>query len=494
MDLKIIKKELLFCGYDLENLSDTEIIDKFNTHCTNNMVYKKVGDIINDCKDKFICIDTPDGFQEISTFFIKKERPIYELTLSNNSKCKSSNDHLYETVQGWKKTENLSESDLILTKDNFIKIDNIVNTGTKEIVYDWTVEHENQRYWAGLQGISSHNSGKTFLTLNAVKNAQLDGYTPIYYDTEGAIDATSCRNFGIDLNNFRWEPVSEIEKLKTMYAIFIKSLTQLKLKGKEIPKFLLILDSVGMLASSKEIEDAKTGNSAADMTRAKQIRSFFRIITSDLNSLGIPMIFTNHTMVNIGGYGDPVVQGGGGGVVYSPSITLYLSKAKLKDDKDDDKKQTGVIVTAKTGKNRFAQPKTIKFPIFFTKPFNRYMGVQDYLKWETVGIAKGSILTEKEYAKLKEPEKSKVHQFSPDNSTEIMYFAPKETSRKWVIKHLGEMIDAKQLFTDRVMLPLEDLFDEVIKKDFEFSTQELDDEISDILDSDEDDDIDSVEI
>lgn len=333
--------------------------------------------------------------------------------------------------------------------------------------------------------VGESGSGKTFLTLNAVRNAQLAGYTPIYYDTEGAVDPQSCINFGIDLKNFRHEPVSEIEKLKTMYAIFIKNLTALKLKGQKIPKFLLVLDSIGMVASSKEIEDARTGNSAADMTRAKQIRSFFRIITSDLNSLGIPMIFTNHTMVNIGGYGDPVVQGGGGGVVYSPSITLYLTKAKLKDDKKDEKRQTGVIVTAKTGKNRFAQPKTIKFPIFFDRPFNRYMGVQDYLGWDNVGIAKGNLLTEKEYNKLTGAAKEKVKIFTPTDSEEVMYFAPKETARKYIVEHLGEAIDTRQLFTERVMQPLEDRFDELIKKDFEFSSQETDDEIEEILHTDD---------
>lgn len=328
-------------------------------------------------------------------------------------------------------------------------------------------------------------AGKTFLALNAVKNAQEAGYTPIYYDTEGAIDATACRNFGIDLDNFRWEPVSEIEKLKTMYAIFIKNLTELKLKGKEIPKFILVLDSIGMVASNKEIEDARTGNSAADMTRAKQLRSFFRIITSDLNSLGIPMIFTNHVGVNIGGYGDPVVQGGGGGVIYSPSVTLFLSKAKETEGSDAKKKQVGVLVTAKTGKNRFARPKVVKFPIFFDRPFNRYMGVQDYISWENVGIAKGNILTEKEYNKLKGAEKEKVEVFSPDGSEEVMYFKPKETARNYVIKHLGVTVDKRELFTPRVMDPLEDTFDELIRADFEFSSQELDDEIEGLLENDE---------
>ena len=77
------------------------------------------------------------------------------------------------------------------------------------------------------------------------------------------------------MNNFRYEPLSEIEKLKTSFAILIKNLSDIRRKGGDIPKICLFIDSIGMVASSKEIEDAKTGNNAADMTRAKQIRSFF---------------------------------------------------------------------------------------------------------------------------------------------------------------------------------------------------------------------------
>ena len=113
------------------------------------------------------------------------------------------------------------------------------------------------------------------------------------------------------------------------------------------------------------------------------------------------------------------------------------------------------------------------------------MGVQDYLGWDNVGIAKGNLLTEKEYNKLTGAAKEKVKIFTPTDSEEVMYFAPKETARKYIVEHLGEAIDTRQLFTERVMQPLEDRFDELIKKDFEFSSQETDDEIEEILHTDD---------
>jgi hypothetical protein len=116
------------------------------------------------------------------------------------------------------------------------------------------------------------------------------------------------------------------------------------------------------------------------------------------------------------------------------------------------------------------------------------MGVQDYISWENVGIAKGNILTKKEYDKLKGADLEKVKTFTPNDSEEVMYFMPKETARNYVIEHLGEAVGKKELFTARVMEPLIDRFDEHIRKDFEFGSQDIENEIDDILDLDNEED------
>ena len=95
------------------------------------------------------------------------------------------------------------------------------------------------------------------------------------------------------------------------------------------------------------------------------------------------------------------------------------------------------------------------------------------------------VLNYKEYNKLTDVAKEKIILFTPDNSEEVHYFSPKETARKYIIKHLGEAVEIKDLFSERVFEPLEDKFDEIIKKDFEFGSQELEDEIGHILDSSE---------
>jgi hypothetical protein len=98
-----------------------------------------------------------------------------------------------------------------------------------------------------------------------------------------------------------------------------------KEKGLSTPKIFIALDSLGMLATTKEIDDAISGNTAADMTRAKSIRSLFRIITSDLTGLGIPFIFTNHTYACFPG---------------TQTVLTDIGEKSIKDLKVGDKVQT----------------------------------------------------------------------------------------------------------------------------------------------------------
>jgi len=138
-------------------------------------------------------------------------------------------------------------------------------------------------------------AGKTFLALNIVKELQNKDYNIIYYDTEGAVDIDSIKSFDIDPNKFNHQPLSDLNKFRTSIVTLTKKLIEIKESGGTTPKIAVILDSLGMLATQKEIDDAISGNLAADMTRAKMIRSLFRIITADLSGLGIPFLYTNHT-------------------------------------------------------------------------------------------------------------------------------------------------------------------------------------------------------
>ena len=328
-------------------------------------------------------------------------------------------------------TFNKPVSQCFKKKEKFEEIKEINNIG-HSVVYDFTVEHNNHRYWAG-DGISSHNTGKTFLALNIVREAQKKGYYVIYIDTENAIDKELVSKFGINTNMFRIDPMSTVEQFKIYMAKFIDKLDNARKEGKVVPKVLIVLDSLGDLASEKEVSDAVAGEMKADMTRSKQLKAVFRIITSKLGILGIPMVLTNHTYMTQDMFPKEVFSGGTGGI-YNCSTIGMLSKAKLKVGDEDELYsigQSGIIITIKTDKNRFAIPGKIKIELDFNEGANPYKYLETWCtaeNFQQIGIAKGKMDVDKE--------------------TGEEYFKP--GGNFWYVRHLGKSVPGKALHTARV--------------------------------------------
>ena len=175
------------------------------------------------------------------------------------------------------------------------------------------------------------------------------------------------------------------------------------------------------------------------------------------------------------------------GPEYAASIILFLTKAKLKDGKE----QTGIIVTAKPNKNRFAKPTPIKFHISFNKGMNPYIGLEEYITWDRCGVQRGRFLTQSQYNKLKESDQSECreHTYMKGEKEVTVYFQPADTARKIAVKHLNDLVDLNELFTPKVMT------DEVLKMlepyvndRFSYATNEIDLENLNEMLSDEEDD------
>lgn len=145
--------------------------------------------------------------------------------------------------------------------------------------------------------------GKSFLAYGICREAQKKDWNIIYIDTEFSIQREQLPAYGIDISEDRFMLVRSnvIEDLKIMLTRILDAMKDKKRDGNEIPKTMIVLDSVGMLASRKEVEDAKSGSEKADMTRAKSLNSLFRIINSDLGYLNVPMVTTNHTYQCVSG-------------------------------------------------------------------------------------------------------------------------------------------------------------------------------------------------
>ena len=272
-------------------------------------------------------------------------------------------------------------------------------------------------------------TGKSFLCMNIVREAQKKDYNVIYCDTEGAIDKSGAKKFGIDTNKVRYQPIKTISDFKVFVANLVDKVKQYRKDGAE-PKIALVLDSLGMLSTDKEAGDALKGKSAMDMgIRSKEMRSLFRVITLDLTAVKIPLICTNHTTTgNIGGFMPTKEAAGGDGPIFSMSNVIMLSKAQLKEGSDNTR--TGIVVTSTPKKARFTRPYAVKFHISFMNGMNPYVGLQDFVSWDICGIERGKL--------------------EVDKKTGEMEFTPNASSTRWAIKHLGKTVTSSQLFSSEI--------------------------------------------
>ena len=290
------------------------------------------------------------------------------------------------------------------------------------------------------------SSGKTFLALNAIREAQADDYYIVYIDTENSISRKSLLNFGVKngVDDLKLLKTNKVEEINMALTQILDKLKEVRNNGDELPKIMIVLDSLAQMASNKEKEDLVSGKMKQDMTKAKAIGSFFRSITMDLALLKIPLIVNNQTYQTMDLFPQEVMKGGRS-LYYSASNITFLSKAKLKTGEEDDNDfQSGIIVTAKAIKNRQAKPKKVKFEIDFGKGCNPYVGLDMFLIpkfYEQIGVSKGKFV---KYDKPKEV---------VDKITGEVYLREgemKDTGNRYYIRHLDKYVFKKQLFTSEV--------------------------------------------
>lgn len=331
--------------------------------------------------------------------------------------------------------------------------------------------------------------GKSFVCYGIIKQAQKDGWNTLYIDTEFSIERSQLPNYGIDISpdKFMLLRTNIVEDIIKVLTQTLEKLKNAKKEGKEIPPTMIFLDSVGMLASRKESEDAKDGKETVDMTRAKKLASLFRIVSGDLGYLGIPLICTNHVYDEMSMFPKKIMKGGQG-LYYSSSVVSFLSKAKLKTGEEDDMDlgSSGIKVTFKTEKNRLAKPKKVKFDISFVEGCNPFKGLEAFCRpefFEEVGIAKGKW---EEYSTPIEI----VDEKTGEVTTKYGEFKPGGT--RYYVRHLGKSMFEKQLHTPQVFTHevLEKL-DMFIQQYFKYkSLDEIDTFQSQYEDVDNDDDVD----
>ena len=169
---------------------------------------------------------------------------------------------------------------------------------------------------------------KTAFTLLMAKS-YMDKYPDaalLFYDSEFGTPQSYFDSFGIDTSRVMHTPITDIEQIK---FDVMQQLNELK-RG---DKVIIVVDSIGNLASKKEVEDALDGKSVGDMTRAKQLKSFFRMVTPHLTLKDIPMIVVNHIYMEQGMYPKAIVSGGTG-IYYSAQNIYIVGRQQEKDGTD----------------------------------------------------------------------------------------------------------------------------------------------------------------
>tara|TARA_B100002019_G_scaffold270265_1_gene263717 strand:+ start:620 stop:1639 length:1020 start_codon:yes stop_codon:yes gene_type:complete len=198
------------------------------------------------------------------------------------------------------------------------------------------------------------STGKTFFCLGVVKHFLESNPNAgvFYFESESAISKTMIEERNIDSKRMYVVPVTTVQEFRTQ-AIRLLDKYMAQPEDKRQP-MLFVLDSLGMLSTTKEIEDSEAGKETRDMTRAQVVKSIFRILTLKLGKANVPLIVTNHTYDVVGAYVPTKEMGGGSGLKYAASTIIYLSKKKEKDGKE----VVGNIIHCKAAKSRLTKENT----------------------------------------------------------------------------------------------------------------------------------------
>tara|TARA_Y200000002_G_scaffold363144_1_gene350942 strand:+ start:1639 stop:2652 length:1014 start_codon:yes stop_codon:yes gene_type:complete len=222
-----------------------------------------------------------------------------------------------------------------------------------------------------LAGESS--TGKTFFALSVVRNF-LDNNSNggvIYFESESALSKDIIESRGIDSKRMVIFPVATIEEFRTQATRIVDK--YMKEPKDQRQPLMFVLDSLGMLSTSKEMEDITNDKQVRDMTKSQLIKGAFRVLTLKLGQAGIPMLVTNHTYDVIGSYVPMKEMGGGAGLKYAASTIIFLTKSKEKDGTD----LVGNIIKCESKKSRFTKEGSkVATRLFFDeRGLDRYYGL-----------------------------------------------------------------------------------------------------------------------
>ena len=173
-------------------------------------------------------------------------------------------------------------------------------------------------------------TGKTFFALGVIKHF-LDkdkNSGVIFFESENAVSKEMIENRGVDSTRVVVVPVSTVQEFRSQAIKILDKYLEQEEDTRQ--PLMFVLDSLGMLSTTKEMEDTAEGKETRDMTRAQIVKSTFRVLTLKLGQANVPLLMTNHTYDVIGSMFPQKEMGGGSGLKYAASTIIYLGKRKEK--------------------------------------------------------------------------------------------------------------------------------------------------------------------
>lgn len=217
-----------------------------------------------------------------------------------------------------------------------------------------------------LAGPSKHFKTSFALLIAADYLKKYDDAVLLFYDSEFGSPQSYFESFGIDTNRVLHTPITDVEQLK---FDLVNQLEQLERKEKVI----VIIDSIGNLASKKELEDALNEKSVADMSRAKALKGLFRMVTPYLTMKDIPLLAVNHTYQEMGLFPKAIVSGGTG-IYYSADNIWIIGRQQQKKGTE----VTGYNFVINVEKSRFVREKSkVPIGVSWDGGIERYSGLLD---------------------------------------------------------------------------------------------------------------------
>lgn len=314
-----------------------------------------------------------------------------------------------------RETEILSESKFFTTKDMIqtpVPMINVALSGTLDggLTSGLTV----------FAGPSKHFKTAFSMLLAKSYLEKYDDAAILFYDSEFGAPAGYFQSFGIDTDRVIHTPITDIEQLKHDLMTQLNNIE----RGDHI---IIVVDSVGNLASKKEVDDALEGKNVADMTRAKQLKSLFRMCTPHLTIKDIPMVVVNHTYKEIGLFPKDIVSGGTG-IYYSASNIFIIGRQQEKGTDG----LTGYNFIINVEKSRYVREKSkIPVEVSFEGGISTWSGLIE------VALESGHVVKPQNGWYQKKNEEKKYRMNDTYTKEFWMPILSDETFRKWIETRYG---------------------------------------------------------